>query len=221
MTWRNPACLGLSLVTLALSSGCGGGSGVAGMDAQVDAAPSVDSGADSADADPVDAAAPVDAVVIGICDPGRVRPTNDAPIAGGDCDADSDCVDVDGGVNGRCSFIGPASHCTYDACFSDADCAAEKRCICGVGFQDANKCLADHCSACDAAECGISWSCAGPSSFGSGLSFGAPTLECHTSGDACRTDADCDASSHEFCTQKVQNDGDPVGWRCARIWCGS
>jgi len=156
---------------------------------------------------PSTAEAGVDTVVIGMCDPARVRPPGDYPLAEpGNCVTDSDCGD---GVNGRCSLNGPYIGCTYDECFADADCPAGTRCACDVGLQDGNLCVPDHCSGCATAECGVSAGCLGPTQ--------AAALECHTGHDRCRTNADC--GRDEYCTREPQNSGDPLRWRCTSPWC--
>jgi len=147
--------------------------------------------------------------VIGMCDPGRVRPPGDYPLLGGDCTTDSDCVD---GVNGRGRRPDAYTHCTYDGCFADADCPVGERCACGAGPQDGNFCLVDYCGDCAAVDCAISWSCRG-------LQYPA-ALRCHTADDTCRTEADCDERG-QVCTHEPEFSSGPptLGWRCASPWC--
>jgi hypothetical protein len=143
-------------------------------------------GACAGDSTPRFADAGLDARWVSTCDPDRVRPGNGPVFMIRECTYDADCPD---GVNGRCTLQGPYSVCTYDQCFSDADCPAGSRCACGAQQLDGNMCVSDHCAACGAGECAISWGCAGPHAG----AYGAQSFECYTPHDTCRTDADCDS----------------------------
>jgi len=187
MTAHSAISLGLSVVTLALIGACAGG------------------GSNFADAG-------LDARWSGTCDPDRVRPGNALLVMIRDCAADSDCLD---GVNGRCTLEGPYTVCTYDECFSDADCPAGSRCACGVQPLDGNMCRRDHCASCGADECAISWGCEGHS----GGVYGVQSFECYTPDDSCHTDADC--ASAEFCTRGPDLPSEEVysSWHCASVRC--
>jgi len=192
MTRHSAPALGVAL-TLALACACGGSSGVA-------------------DAGFVDAG--LDARVIGRCDPDRVRPAGDTVGIIQECTSHSDCVD---GVNGRCTLRGAYTVCTYDECFSDADCPAGTRCACGVEQLDGNLCQGDNCSGCAVADCALSWGCEG---HNGGSDSGAQSFECYTPDDSCHTDADCD--SGEYCTRGPDTIGEAVdpSWHCASPSCG-
>ena len=189
MTPRSATSLGLTLATLALVGACAGGSTPSFADAGLDAR------------------------WIGRCDPDRVRPLWGLNGIVRDCMSNSDCVD---GVNGRCTLQGPYTWCTYDQCFSDADCPAGARCACGVEQLDGNMCLLDDCSGCAADQCAPSWGCAG---HVDGSSGGVQSFECYTPDDSCHTDADCRPG--EFCTRGPSDntEGGPPdpSWHCASV----
>lgn len=102
------------------------------------------------------------------------------------CTSHADCTD---GANGRCiaSWRGGVN-CTYDACFTDADCNFV--CDCGGGFgSDHNVCLSSGGCQVDA-DCGPGGFCS--PTFGScGDYSGTVAYYCHTPQDECIDDADC------------------------------
>lgn len=171
--------------------------------------------ADAPDGGDVDApdGALIDAGAIGTCDPTRVRPRGDPPTSSGICTSDEECTD---GVNGRCSRFGTTNLCTYDQCFTDADCREGFRCACDAGHQLANVCVEDHCDSCAEVDCAVSWGCEGPHH---NPPYGAVALECHTPEDECRTKLDCPA--FQFCTRGPGSPGEPLlpYWRCSAVMC--
>jgi hypothetical protein len=189
MTSRSTTFFAVALATLAPLSACAGGSHFA------------DAG--------------LDARRMGTCDPDRVRPPGDYGFIVTECTHDSDCAD---GLNGRCSRRGAYSACTYDLCFSDADCPAGTRCACGVERQDGNLCVSDLCGACARIDCAVSWGCEGHNGTGSG--GGVQSFECYTPDDTCHSDADCDTG--EFCTRGpgVRGEQPDPSWHCASPTCG-
>lgn len=155
-----------------------------------------DAGAvDSRAADASDDAAAVDA---GACvDP---LPTPDRPVGttcllcrplgtepgnvGGDCQLHADCT---AGINGRCSLGQIGAYCSYDMCFSDAQCGDNQVCSCdGAYFSGANECVSANCRVnadCTSGHCAPSYGC---------LQGGAPEgWFCRTAADECTADADC------------------------------
>ncbi len=124
------------------------------------------------------------------------------------CTKDADCTQ---GANGRCMEVticgGPCqllTECTYDACGADADCAPRGVCVCRTQAtaNTANYCLASGTCRTDA-DCGDQKYCS-PSPGACGR---PPTFYCHTSGDECIDDADCDAGVCRYDTTLTR-------WRC-------
>lgn len=103
------------------------------------------------------------------------------------CSRDDECTK---GVHGRCVMHGhAASHCSYDACMSDGDCAAGKTCACQ---DDGNRCVPSNCRT--DAECG-GLGCS-PTEARSCNSYGGIIgYYCHTKKDSCTDQSDCGAHS--------------------------
>lgn len=125
----------------------------------------------------------------GNCDhdrpPGDMRSPPDIP-AGGitNCASDADC---NAGENGRCMAEFIYYVCSYDQCFSDADCTNGGPCGCEEGdrYSDANICLPGNCRT--DGDCGVSGYCSPTRSI-------CGTLDgyyCHTCEDECIDNADC------------------------------
>ena len=106
------------------------------------------------------------------------------------CSTHEECTD---GINGRCtggSFHG--YQCSYDGCFSDAECGAGP-CACrgvdGTGRSGgANHCLEGNCQT--DADCGAGVACS-PTLGSCGDYSGTIGYYCHTCDDECTDDADC------------------------------
>lgn len=124
-----------------------------------------------------------------------------------ECSQDAECTQ---GINGRCispNVVGPfgGSRCSYDQCFSDADCPANQPCKCreSAALNLPNICIAGGNCRIDS-DCGLDGFCS-PSLFyidssidatsSSGSGFATFGYFCHTSKDRCRNDSDCDASN--------------------------
>jgi hypothetical protein len=101
------------------------------------------------------------------------------------CVQDLNCT---AGTNGRCLTGNPGglALCSYDECFSDADCPANIPCECrdSASSSAPNSCLAG-------SDCRVDSDC-GPGNFCSPSPawVNAP-YHCHTSSDTCMDDSDC------------------------------
>jgi hypothetical protein len=148
------------------------------------------------------------------CD--NVRPVDDpmVPDAGNSvpCRTHADCTE---GQNGRCSAIGRGGWvCTYDECFTDADCGAPGGvCACGgsSSYADNNVCLSGDCKT--DADCGAAGFCS--PTFGSCGSYsGVVSYYCHTPQDECVDDADCGGPAG-YCAYV------PAArhWKCSNAHC--
>jgi len=102
------------------------------------------------------------------------------------CTTHEECTD---GINGHCtgnSFHGYA--CSYDRCFSDAECD-NGPCACrGAGGGGTNHCLQGNCQT--DADCGEGIACS-PTLGMCGDYSGTIGYYCHTCDDECTDDADC------------------------------
>jgi hypothetical protein len=109
------------------------------------------------------------------------------------CGRDSDCTN---GTNGRC-LSGPDSiaACSYDECFSDADCPASTPCDCrdSASSSTANRCLSGSDCRVDS-DCGPGNFCS-PSQHGQWCGF---KYHCHTVSDTCLDDSDCVGAGCNF-----------------------
>ena len=137
--------------------------------------------------------------------------------AGGECGQDSDCT---GGINGRCLWDIGGNYCSYDTCFSDADCSSGQLCDCreSASSSPANECIAGACltdtdcgpdgycspsvtrSECVCLACEGSASCPYVDHCGHGYF-------CHTPQDTCLNDSDCNGFK---CAYDKQN----KRWSC-------
>lgn len=124
------------------------------------------------------------------CD--RMRPAGGGPFDPGPfpnpaCTQDSDCTM---GENGRCMFGRGGPVCSYDECFTDAECGMNV-CICdanGAGAFGANRC--GRSGACQVdADCPGSW--CSPSLGSCGNYGGIQGYFCRTADDTCLNDSDC------------------------------
>ena len=125
-----------------------------------------------------------DRPIAGMCSPCRPTGADPGGGGGGACASHEDCT---AGANGRCSFGMIGAFCSYDACFSDSDCASDEVCSCdGDYFSGANVCVRADCHVnadCSSGRCAPSYGC---------LLGGPPEgWFCRTSSDTCATDADC------------------------------
>jgi len=124
----------------------------------------------------------------------------------GECGQDSDCT---AGISGRCLVNGPApiTACSYDTCFSDADCPPKTPCDCRDSASSAapNSCLIG-------SDCSVDSDC-GPGNYcsPSPVSWYGTAYHCHTSSDTCVDDSDC--GQFENCTFDVQNSY----WSCVKL----
>jgi hypothetical protein len=127
------------------------------------------------------------------------------PLAGlsqeGNCSADADCV---AGIDGRCVGFLPQGNCscTYDACFSDGDCARGEVCACS-GSYSGNACVTSACHV--DADCGFFGFCSPEADHCTGAVLG---YFCRTSRDTCVNDSDCGTGS------RCERDPDVGIWTC-------
>jgi hypothetical protein len=129
------------------------------------------------------------------------------------CLKDADCI---AGNNGRCMHpdLTPAvcvTACSYDECFTDSDCPSGQPCDCraSAAVSTANVCVMGSQCRVDA-DCGPGGYCSPSAGYGS---FGCGTAYfCHTAGDTCDNDTDCDGS-------KCQYDSMTSHWRCGGSMC--
>ncbi len=130
----------------------------------------------------------------------------------GNCSVDSDCGD---GVEHQCRFVDAhyqyGCYCEY-LCSTDADCPDGQICVApeaasGVSWP---RCVFADCASeggCASGECGVA-------SKGSQCEPWV-YLACRTSGDSCRTNADCGDQQDALCTA----DDDQENWEC-KSWYG-
>jgi hypothetical protein len=138
-----------------------------------------------------------------------MTPPHSAPPSG--CDADATCA---AGKNGRCytpvSGCGCAPNiCTYDECFSDADCADGSPCECRAAFAyEANVCVKNGNCRVDT-DCGAAGYCSP-----SGVSNCMTAYFCHTPDDECVDAADCSGD------RECAFDAAAKRWKCGPGTCG-
>jgi hypothetical protein len=101
------------------------------------------------------------------------------------CVQDLNCT---AGTNGRCLTGNPGglALCSYDECFSDADCPANIPCECrdSASSSAPNRCLSG-------SDCRVDSDC-GPGNFCSpSPAWVDAPCHCHTSSDTCMDDSDC------------------------------
>jgi hypothetical protein len=107
------------------------------------------------------------------------------------CSSDTQCAD--GGVNGRCTNVGPlpGCFCSYDQCQADSDCGAGMLCVCHESayvYGGGNVCMPGNCRI--DADCGPGGFCS-PAHGTGGNCGGVNGYFCHTDRDMCRNDSDC------------------------------
>jgi hypothetical protein len=137
-------------------------------------------------------------------------PGNPGKSEGGMCKADADCTK---GKNGRCQLRGARyrqNECTYDECFSDADCDGGKG-VCGCEHDATNQGAGHYCSPGNCrvdADCGKGGFCS-PSMPNCSLNgpYYPTGYFCHTKKDECTNDDDCKPPS--------KKGYGPIGTRCA------
>jgi hypothetical protein len=110
-------------------------------------------------------------------------------VPGGSCNSASDCT---AGQDPRCvgSLPSGSCSCTYDACFSDADCPAGEVCACS-GVYSGNACVGGACRI--DADCGVGGFCSPEIEHCTGVVLG---YFCRTPKDTCVNDADCGDAVH-------------------------
>jgi hypothetical protein len=133
----------------------------------------------------------------------------------GNCANDQDCT---AGLNGRCNCDWPPSggQCSYDACTSDSDCPGREVCDCRespahVTWGTQTVCLAGNCRT--DSDCGPGGYCS-PSPLpgcGAGSWYG---YFCHTPGDQCVDDADCN-QGNAYCAYDMSSSR----WVCSTGMC--
>jgi len=153
------------------------------------------------------------------CSPTR-PPGTPRPGEQGDCKQDTDCA---AGKNGRCQAwsngrMAPRNRCTYDLCFTDAQCGAKGTCNCdGQG----NYCLSGNCRV--DADCGESGFCS-PSWALCSLHgpYRPEGFYCHRASDECMRDEDCPKPTKEgygYASTKCTWSA-PLGhWACMSANC--
>jgi hypothetical protein len=128
------------------------------------------------------------------------------------CTKNADCT---AGENGRCVGNGHSGYqCSYDTCFSDADCGAA---VCACATSDgANHCLTANCHVdtdCPSIGGNVTGFCS-PSLGSCGNYSGTVGYFCHTADDECTNDADCGGAS-AYCQYERT-----IGhWRCSTTQC--
>ncbi len=128
------------------------------------------------------------------------------------CTADSDCT---ADTNGRCLVsMGGAytNYCSYDGCFVDTDCSgATPVCRCRETSNDANVCVGGNCVV--DADCGPGGYCS-PSRQFDRINYGVAGYYCHTPGDTCIDDADCETDGG---TAKCAYSTTDMRWECSSM----
>jgi hypothetical protein len=216
---------GGSLVT----SGGGGSAGTGGAAGGGGTVVIVDSGADRSaprDAAPDGGRIPVNHRATGeTCDQVRssstLFPPEDAgaPIAA--CHTDANCT---AGANGRCRSTRFSWVCTYDTCFTDADCtvtsdAGEVKRMCFCGGDAPNTCKGGDCQT----DSDCSGSFCSPTLGSCGNYLGTVEYHCHTPQDECTNDSDCagyDSGISSFGLPPYCAFASEVGhWKCSSSQC--
>jgi hypothetical protein len=137
----------------------------------------------------------------------RDRPCNRVRTGAPDavvCTSHLDCTEGD---NGRCQAFG--YECTYDACFTDGDCADDELCDCAGGQNGAHRCLPAECRV--DADCPDGAWCS-PSRSVMCANLGGPVgYYCRTPDDTCTSDEEC-AVACAF-------DPEQSSWHCTDSRC--
>jgi hypothetical protein len=148
------------------------------------------------------------------CPHDRVPGTAGSPRTGDKCEKDSECTS---GQNGRCESSLQGNVCSYDECFTDADCGSAGVCGCREDqLYGANVCYKGNCRT--DADCPTSW--CSPSAVNvstsctTGIPIGTVGFFCHTAADECTDDSDCPSSTGS-CTFDV----DKLHWACRALLC--
>jgi hypothetical protein len=140
------------------------------------------------------------------------RPVGDGATGRPGCQRDAECTD---GMNGRCMGGITGNGCTYDACASDADCAAGTACLCRAGgYASVNACVPAACRV--DADCGA-YSCS-PSKDDCDLN-GYRGLYCHGAADECVDDADCPKPSSAIERSYCRWTPEKGHWACYTTNC--
>jgi hypothetical protein len=136
------------------------------------------------------------------------------------CMSDADCTT---GTNGRCTRTSVSGwECTYDECFTDADCPGSNAgtvhiCACENGFRaDNNVCLSQGNCHTDV-DCGVNGYCS-PSLGTCGNFSPFEAFYCHTIVDECVDDADCGGSGNTedpYCAYSTLKGH----WACSTSFC--
>lgn len=115
------------------------------------------------------------------------------PLAGSTCMTNDDCVEFAHGTCAEeivCGFTAAVCGCIY-GCATDADCGPSEVCLCAAeGVSTRSKCVPAGCTT--DADCG------GGACTAATDPIDAPQVQqfqCHADGDACCSDADCDAGA--------------------------
>ncbi|MBN8612322.1 MAG: hypothetical protein J0L92_17130 [Deltaproteobacteria bacterium] len=143
-----------------------------------------------------------------VCSPCRPPGVSTGGGGRGECETDADCTE---GTNGRCGFGRAGSFCSYDLCFSDADCDTGEACLCdGTGLGGGgNTCVSAGCRTNN--DCTPGHACS-PTFGGCGHYAGFIGFQCHTAEDECTTDADCGPGYCAF-------DATLAHWACSTAEC--
>jgi hypothetical protein len=135
----------------------------------------------------------------------------DPTLAFAACHSDAECIS---GTNGRClSSKGGAqtNTCSYDSCFTDAECGGStKVCTCRESGSAANRCAGGNCTI--DADCGAGGYCS-PSVDPDKTNYGLTGWWCHTAADSCADDTDCTSATNT--NAKCTFDPKTAHWACS------
>jgi len=126
------------------------------------------------------------------------------------CKLDSDCTM---GKDGRCINGRIGLHCTYNACFADAECGDGQVCLCEGGMGSGSRCSVPGCRI--DADCPGSW--CSPSFGTCGNYSGVIGYQCHGPKDECVDDTDCGDGS--FSAPYCAYDPMVAHWVCSASQC--
>jgi hypothetical protein len=132
------------------------------------------------------------------------------------CQSDTDCTGVSTFQGpGKCISSNGQMLCSYDTCFSDADCGARPAvCLCQGQWRvwsavgPGNACRSGNCR--DDSDCPGSV-CSPSPAFG-GSFYGWVGYYCHTPQDQCHCDADC-SGANGYCDYNPEI----AAWACANF----
>jgi len=139
-------------------------------------------------------------------------------LGGANCNSDTDC---NAGNNGRCGGSRIGCMCSYDTCFSDADCATGTLCSCRGAAGDrptgVNHCITSNCRT--DSDCGSNGYCSPSLDSMCGAYIGVTAWHCHTASDTCTNDTDCGSdggfSGNWYCGYDPQ----VSHWTCLQTLC--